>query len=276
MSDNADSCVCHSPLNFLRNGPLTRYAKLWVAHAPGMPGTFFPPPTSKETASQRSRYASRHVSDARAVMHVGIANSRWWGKRSQHSRCMGNPQFTYLARGPCQNPQEEVVPKEYHYQQSQLWVPNTLKNVSRRTWTRITVLRNLVSPSRTLSKNTQELLTRLDHFPFLPTIRYLPAPEWQLILNLVYQCLNSYGSIRYMPLWGELSDHSHLITLFKHMPHILSDYWLTPPVLSYFCIPYTASTIPMKTTCATGDKYWQGQRIEFWALIQYKDDILPG
>ena len=31
--------------------PLTRYVKLRVAHAPGMPGTFFPPPTSKETAS---------------------------------------------------------------------------------------------------------------------------------------------------------------------------------------------------------------------------------
>ena len=32
-------------------GPLAIYAKLWVAHAPGMPGTFSPPPTSKETAS---------------------------------------------------------------------------------------------------------------------------------------------------------------------------------------------------------------------------------
>ena len=36
---------------FTGNGPLTRYVKLRVAHAPGMPGTFFPPPTSKETAS---------------------------------------------------------------------------------------------------------------------------------------------------------------------------------------------------------------------------------
>ena len=26
------------------NGPLTRYAKLWVVHAPGMPGTFSPAP----------------------------------------------------------------------------------------------------------------------------------------------------------------------------------------------------------------------------------------
>ena len=33
------------------HGPLTRYVKLWVAHALGMPGTFSPPPTSEETAS---------------------------------------------------------------------------------------------------------------------------------------------------------------------------------------------------------------------------------
>ena len=32
-------------------GPLTRYAKLQVAHAPGMPGTFSSPPTSKEIFS---------------------------------------------------------------------------------------------------------------------------------------------------------------------------------------------------------------------------------
>ena len=29
-------------------GPITRYVKLWVAHAPGMPGTNSPPSTSKE------------------------------------------------------------------------------------------------------------------------------------------------------------------------------------------------------------------------------------
>ena len=31
--------------------PLTRYMKLQVTHVPGMPGTFSPPPTSKETSS---------------------------------------------------------------------------------------------------------------------------------------------------------------------------------------------------------------------------------
>ena len=39
------------------------------------------------------------------VTHVpwcmsGIANLRWRGKRSRHSRRMRNPQFTYLVRGP--------------------------------------------------------------------------------------------------------------------------------------------------------------------------------
>ena len=33
------------------HGPLTTYVKLRVAHAPGMPGTFSPLPTSKEAAS---------------------------------------------------------------------------------------------------------------------------------------------------------------------------------------------------------------------------------
>ena len=61
----------------------------------------FPPrPTSKETASKRSRHASRHVRHTRAVMHVGIAYPRWRGKRSRHSRRMRTRKFTYLSRGP--------------------------------------------------------------------------------------------------------------------------------------------------------------------------------
>ena len=82
------------------HGPLTRYVKLWEAHVPGMPGTFSPPPTSKETASKRSRHAWWHVRCARAVMDVGIANLRWWGKRSRHSRRMRNPQFYVSGKRP--------------------------------------------------------------------------------------------------------------------------------------------------------------------------------
>ena len=44
------------------NGPLTIYVKLGVAHAPG-----------------------------NAVMHVGIANPRWRGKRSRHSGACATP-----------------------------------------------------------------------------------------------------------------------------------------------------------------------------------------
>ena len=37
---------------------------------------------------------------ARVVMHVGIANSRWWGKRSRHSRCIHNPRFYVSGKRP--------------------------------------------------------------------------------------------------------------------------------------------------------------------------------
>ena len=63
-------------------GPLARYVKCWVAHAPGMSGMFSSPPTSKEPVSLRSRHASRHVRHVHTVMHVGIANHRWRGYRT--------------------------------------------------------------------------------------------------------------------------------------------------------------------------------------------------
>ena len=50
-----------------------------------MPGTFSPPPTSK---------------DARNVMHVGIANPRWQLKLSRHSRRMHNPQVYVRGKSP--------------------------------------------------------------------------------------------------------------------------------------------------------------------------------
>ena len=50
----------------LCHGPLTGYANLRVAHAPGMPRTFSPPPTSEEIASYWSRHASRHVHVSKA------------------------------------------------------------------------------------------------------------------------------------------------------------------------------------------------------------------
>ena len=84
--------------------PFTRYSKMLVAHAPGMPGAFSPPPTSKESASYRSRRASRHVRHARAVMHSGIAYPRCQGKRSRHSRRMRSRQFYVSGKRPIGQP----------------------------------------------------------------------------------------------------------------------------------------------------------------------------
>ena len=79
-----------------------------------MPGTFSPSSTSKETASCRSRHASWHVLDARAVMHVGIAKVRWRGKRPRYSRRMRSPQFYVPGKRPIAtlydyNPMREVA-----------------------------------------------------------------------------------------------------------------------------------------------------------------------
>ena len=83
--------------------PIARYGKLRVAHALGMPATFSPPTTSNETARLRSLHASWHIRDARAVMHVGIANPRLRYKRSWHSRRMRNPQISVSGKTPMAN-----------------------------------------------------------------------------------------------------------------------------------------------------------------------------
>ena len=59
----------------------------------GNAGDVFPATDFKGNCGLASRHASRHVCHARAVMHDGIANPRWRGKRSRHSRRMRNPQF---------------------------------------------------------------------------------------------------------------------------------------------------------------------------------------
>ena len=81
-------------------GLLARYAKLLVAHAPGMPGTFSPPP--------QFSYPDMH--HGTCVTHVpwcmpgsltsGFLWSRWRGKCSRHFRRMRNPQFYLSGKRP--------------------------------------------------------------------------------------------------------------------------------------------------------------------------------
>ena len=75
--------------------------KIAFAHAPGMPGTFSPPPTSKETASQRSRHASRHVRHTCALMRcMSKSLSRGVGENVPGiPGACSTRNFTYLARG---------------------------------------------------------------------------------------------------------------------------------------------------------------------------------
>ena len=69
--------------------------KLRVTHAPGMPRGF--PRHRLQRTPLVSDPSMRH---ARAVMHVGIANPWWRGKRSWHSRRMRNLQFNVSGKRP--------------------------------------------------------------------------------------------------------------------------------------------------------------------------------
>ena len=96
------------------NGPLTRYIKLRVAHAPGIPETFSPPP----------RVSDPDMHHGMCMMHVpwcmlgsltdGSLWSRWREKRS-HSPRMRNPQFTISGKrhmDHTSNAQEISLPRQ--------------------------------------------------------------------------------------------------------------------------------------------------------------------
>ena len=82
-------------------GPLTRYVKLWFAHAPGMLGTF-----SRHRLQRKPLVSDPDVHHGTCVMHVPWCTS---GSLSRGGRenVPGIPgtcatrNFTYLARGPC-------------------------------------------------------------------------------------------------------------------------------------------------------------------------------
>ena len=82
------------------HGPLTRYEKLQVAHAPGMPGTFPPPPR----VSDPDMHHGTGVTHVPWCMPGSLTNgfhwSRWRGKHSRHSRRMHNPQLYVSGKRP--------------------------------------------------------------------------------------------------------------------------------------------------------------------------------
>ena len=94
-----------SPLGFVGgiwpvDGPLARYVNLRVAHAPGMPGTFSPPPLISDPDMHHSTCATHVPWCMPGSLTSGFLWSLWLGKRSRHSRCMRNPQFYVSGKRP--------------------------------------------------------------------------------------------------------------------------------------------------------------------------------
>ena len=76
-----------------QHGPLTRYAKLPVAHAPGMPGTFSSPLWVSDPDMHHGTCVTHVPWCMPGLLTSGLLWSQWRGKRSRHSRCMSNSQF---------------------------------------------------------------------------------------------------------------------------------------------------------------------------------------
>ena len=82
------------------DGPLTRYVKFRVVRAPGMPGTFSPPPTSKETVdSDHGMYHGTCVTNAPWCMSVLLTHGGWENVSGIPSACATH-NYTYWIRGP--------------------------------------------------------------------------------------------------------------------------------------------------------------------------------
>ena len=82
------------------NGPLTRYVKLQVAHAPGMPGTFSPPPRVRDPDMHHGTCVTHVPWCMSGSLNSGFFWSQWRGKCSRHSRHMRNPHFYVSGKRP--------------------------------------------------------------------------------------------------------------------------------------------------------------------------------
>ena len=89
-----------SPILPYQYRPLTRYAKLRVAHALGMPGTFSPPPRVSDLGMHPSTCVTHVPGCMPESLASGFLWSRWGGKRSRHSRRMRNPHFNISVKRP--------------------------------------------------------------------------------------------------------------------------------------------------------------------------------
>ena len=98
--------ICHSHKGYWTRIELVAWASYQIGNRAGREcrERFSRHRLQKKTASLRSWHASRHVRNARAVIHVGMFNPQWRGKRFWLSQHMRNLNYTYLVRGPWRVP----------------------------------------------------------------------------------------------------------------------------------------------------------------------------
>ena len=87
--------VCH-----ICHGPLARYIKVRVAHAPGMPGTFSPAPWVSDPDMHQGTCVTHVPCCMPGSLTSGFLWIRWRWKRSWHSRRMCIPQFYVSGKRP--------------------------------------------------------------------------------------------------------------------------------------------------------------------------------
>ena len=82
------------------HGHLTRCATLRVVHAPGMLGTFPPPPWVRDPDMHHGTCVTHVPWCMPWSFTSGFLWSQWRGKRSRHSRRIRNPQFCLSGKRP--------------------------------------------------------------------------------------------------------------------------------------------------------------------------------
>ena len=99
-SNSMENSLCWNSIRNTCHGPLIRYAKLWVAHALGMQGTFFPRPLVSNPDMHQGPCVTLGPRCMPGSLTCGFLWSLWWGKRSRHFRRMRNPQFCASGKRP--------------------------------------------------------------------------------------------------------------------------------------------------------------------------------
>ena len=96
------------------HGPLDRYVKLRVAHAPGMPGTFSPPPRVSNPEMHHGTCVANVPCCMPGSLTSGIPWSRWLGKRSRHSPRLRNPYFFVADKKPMGDKYPLILNNQYY------------------------------------------------------------------------------------------------------------------------------------------------------------------